>query len=148
MKNTLLVILVSFVTGGCATLQGTKYGNLVPSLPVSEQQKVAEDAASKLGTLHSPARTKLHLQHAADDTFGTAIIDALRREGFGIVLATDDTSIYEESEERLRFGYLLDASNENKAVRVVIETGNTSLSRLYEHRDESLMPTSFWMYKE
>lgn len=80
MRNALFALLVALCASGCAT---SRYGNYSAALPTYDKA-MAADTVTHLVKLYPPAQTRWNIGQQADDTYGVALITALRMRGYSV----------------------------------------------------------------
>ena len=82
------LVLVLMAASACSS---TQYGNYLTA-PPAIQQKIADDAVDHINNTYQAGKTALIVAQKADDEFGVALLDGLRKKGFavGTPAASDD----------------------------------------------------------
>ena len=149
------LIITSVV--GCANM-ATSYGNFTKN-SADIDQRLADDAAKELFALYLPASTQFHLQQSSADTFGTALVDALRSNGYAVLedhpkeKATGDTKGQVQAATAATgttnrdLRYVVDHLDSN-LYRVVISVGDQLLVRGYATDGTTVSPAGAWARKE
>ena len=143
---------------GCATPQPSSYGNFTQSVPAAMHQTLANDAVAQLAALYPPAATRLDLQQATPDAFGSLLVGSLRAKGYALLefkpgaetaasLATATaTDRAAGAGQPLR--YILDQLDAN-LYRLTLLVGNQSLTRAYlTAQNGTVHPAGAWARKE
>ena len=147
------LLLVATLASGCGG-RPEKYGNLADARSV----ELVEDAAGILKTTYPPAKTRLNLLHLyADDAFGAALLETLRREGYAIAEYAPPLrgGKYAETPVRpdgLDFAYVVDRLNGDGGTRLTLFVGSDTLSRLYSvgggPEEPTYAPMGDWARKQ
>jgi len=160
MNKRALITLVAFALGGCAST--APYGNFVPPPVTVDQHKLAGEASKQLAALWPPAKTRLELQQATPDEFGTALVADLRTAGYAVleyaaskassaattadkpveapvIEATPSTAV-------LALRYVLD--HDAGLYRLTLLVGDQSITRPYMEHNGALVPVGYWVRKE
>ncbi|MDB5890169.1 MAG: Conjugal transfer TrbH family protein [Polaromonas sp.] len=168
-KNTFLALHLAGLAGlvglaGCATPGLPAYGNFTQGAPAAMQQTLADDAVKQLAALYPPASTRLDLQQATPDAFGSRLVESLRAKGYALLefkpgaktaalpstatatatdRATDRTA---SAGKPLR--YIVDQFDAN-LYRLTVRVGDQSLTRAYAPAQSgTLRPAGAWVRKE
>jgi hypothetical protein len=153
MRTLILLALVATHLGGCASRQPPAiYGSFVNHPTPANEEVMARDVAAKIGALFPPARTRMNLQHAATDTFGTTLVAALRTKGYALSefkahRSANDAAVPGKAED-LALAYVLDQPLESNLYRITVHLNSQSVSRLYQSKDGAIAPAGFWVRKE
>ncbi len=158
---------LSFVFGIGLLLAGcvgpSPYGYLVSAtVPPQMPERLAQDTVTRMEALYSPAHTHLALTHPATDPYGMALIEALRRKGYGVMEPRVNTRTYPSTRddmpvavqpavshtEGLPFGYVVDGPFESRLYRVTVFIGSQSLSRVYRMDQHVLAQAGAWVRRE
>jgi len=153
MRKIIIVALLILALSGCATTG--QYGNFIPPTTGVDQQQLAHEAVQQLATLYPPARMRLELQQATPDTFGQALVLALRERGYAI-LEFDPTrakargmaASSSASSAGLPLRYVLDQAGDSPLYRLTLLVGNQSITRPYLVQDGIFAPAGYWVRKE
>ncbi len=153
-----LIGLVSLF--GCATPQPSGYGNFTQSVPAAMNQSLADDAVKQLAALYPPAATRLDLQQATPDAFGSLLVGSLRAKGYALLefkpgsetAASPVTATATATDRAAGAGkplrYILDQLDA-KLYRLTLLVGNQSLSRAYlAAQNGTVHPAGAWVRKE
>jgi hypothetical protein len=143
---------------GCTTPQLSTYGNFTQSAPAAMHQTVADDVVKQLVVLYPPATTRLDLQQATPDAFGSRLVESLRIRGYALLefkpgsktaASPDmgmDTNRAAGTGKPLR--YILDQFDAN-LYRLTVRVGDQSLTRAYAPaQGGTLRPAGAWVRKE
>jgi hypothetical protein len=159
-KTAFLALLLTGLVSlfGCATPERSAYGNFTESAPAAMHKTVANDAVKQLVVLYPPATTRLDLQQATPDAFGSLLVESLRAKGYALLefkpgsttAASQDTGTGTDraagAGKPLR--YILDQLDAN-LYRVTLLVGNESLTRAYLAANSgTLHPAGAWVRKE
>jgi hypothetical protein len=151
---------------GCATPELPAYGNFTQSAPAAMEQTLADDAAKQLAALYPPASTRLDLQQATPDTFGSRLVESLRAKGYALLefkpgaktaalpaTATATATATDRATDRTASAgkplrYILDQFDAN-LYRLTVRVGDQSLTRAYAPAQSgTLRPAGAWVRKE
>ena len=162
MRRRLSVLLgIGLLLAGCVS--PSPYGYLVKgTVPPQMPERLAQDTVARMEALYPPAHTRLALTHPATDPYGLALIEALRRKGYGVMesrvntrmnLSTrDDRPVAVQPavshEAGLPFGYVVDGPFEPRLYRITVFIGSQSLSRVYRMDQQVLAQAGAWVRKE
>ena len=133
-------------------------GAVLPKMP----ERLAQDTVARMEALYPPAHTRLALTHPATDPYGQALIEALRRKGYGVMdyrmhtrmipSTRDDRPVAAQPsvsrEAGLPFGYVVDGPFEPRLYRVTVYIGSQSLSRAYHMDEQAIAQAGAWVRKE
>ena len=156
-----LVIGIGLLLAGCVSPSPYGYrvnGAVPPQMP----ERLAQDTVTRLEALYPPAHTRLALTHPATDPYGLALIEALRRKGYGVmesrVTTRTNYSTRDDgpgpaepvvhTEKGIPFCYVVDGPFEPRLYRVTIFIGLQSLSRVYRLDQQVLAQAGAWVRKE
>ncbi|EHW7386064.1 conjugal transfer protein TrbH [Escherichia coli] len=162
MRKIISVIVLAASLAGCATSQ---YGSFVKSSPAVFDQKMATDTVTQLVKLYPPATTRLELQQATPDTFGIALVNNLRAQGYAVMeykpvaasatpasaTAADGKSAVQPAQSTLPgypLRYVLDQFSGTNMYRVTVLVGSQSLTRAYTAQNDTVLPAGAWVRKE
>ena len=163
MRKIISVIVLAASLAGCATSQ---YGSFVKSSPAVFDQKMATDTVTQLVKLYPPATTRLELQQATPDTFGIALVNNLRAQGYAVMEyqpvtasataasapAADGKSAAQPAAQSTLPGYplryVLDQFSGTNMYRVTVLVGSQSLTRAYTAQNDTVLPAGAWVRKE
>ncbi|HIF4305224.1 TPA: lipoprotein [Salmonella enterica subsp. enterica serovar Infantis] len=162
MRKIISVIVLAASLAGCATSQ---YGSFVKSSPAVFDQKMATDTVTQLVKLYPPATTRLELQQATPDTFGIALVNNLRAQGYAVMeykpvaasatpasaTAVDGKSAVQPAQSTLPgypLRYVLDQFSGTNMYRVTVLVGSQSLTRAYTAQNDTVLPAGAWVRKE
>lgn len=165
-KNTFLALRLASLAGlvglgslaGCATPELPAYGNFTHSAPASMEQTLADDAAKQLAALYPPASTRLDLQQATPDAFGSRLVESLRARGYALLefkpgaktaaLPATATTTDRAAGAGKPLRYILDQLDAN-LYRLTLRVGEQSLTRAYAPAQSgTLRPAGAWVRKE
>ncbi len=161
MRRLSLVLWVGLVFAGCVS--PAPYGYLVKgAVPPQMPDQLAQDTVTRMEALYPPAHTRLTLTHPVTDAYGLALIEALRRKGYGVMesrvnrratLTTrDDRPAPVEpvvnKEEGIPLRYVVDGPFEDRLYRLTVLIGNQSLSRVYRLDQQVIAQAGAWVRKE
>ena len=161
MRPLALVLWVGLLLAGCVS--PSPYGYLVSgTVPPQMPERLAQDTVTRMEDLYPPAHTRLALTHPATDPYGLALIEALRRKGYGVMESRvttrmnpstrDDMPVAVQPtvshEVGLPFGYVVDGPIEPRLYRVTVFIGSQSLSRVYRMDQQVLAQAGAWVRKE
>lgn len=161
MRRWSLVLGVGLVLAGC--LSPSPYGYLVSgTVPPQMPERLAQDTVTRMEVLYPPAQTRLALTHPATDPYGVALIEALRRKGYGVMESRANTRMNPSTRDDmpravqpavshdvgLPFGYVIDGPFEPRLYRVTVFIGSQSLSRAYRMDQHVLAQAGAWVRKE
>jgi hypothetical protein len=157
-KTAFLALLLAGLVSlfGCATPQQSTYGNFTQSAPTAMHKTVANDAVKQLVVLYPPATTRLDLQQATPDAFGSLLVESLRVKGYALLefkpgsttAASPGTGTGTAAGAGKPLRYILDQLDAN-LYRVTLLVGNQSLTRAYlAAQSGTLHPAGAWVRKE
>jgi hypothetical protein len=147
---------------GCATPERSAYGNFTQSAPAAMEQTLADDAVKQLVVLYPPATTRLDLQQATPDAFGSRLVESLRAKGYALLefkpgaktaaLPATATATDRATDRTASAGkplrYILDQFDAN-LYRLTVRVGDQSLTRAYAPAQSgTLRPAGAWVRKE
>ena len=156
-----LVIGIGLLLTGCVS--PSPYGYLVSvTVPPQMPERLAQETVARMEALYPPAHTRLALTHPATDAYGLALIEALRRKGYGVMesrvhtrttLTTRDDrptplDPVVNKKEGIPFGYVVDGPFEPRLYRVTVFIGSQSLSRVYHMDEQTIAQAGAWVRKE
>ncbi|WP_339057987.1 conjugal transfer protein TrbH [Candidatus Regiella endosymbiont of Tuberolachnus salignus] len=157
--GALLALSLQGLTG-CTSTGG--YGNYATA-PLHFNQKMAQDTAAQLVTLYLPAKTHLSLKQRIPprDTYGTALVEALRANGYSVLEYTPQKRATRSQSTRFQpsaikapvptidLRYIVDAPKSTNFYRVTVQVGTGSISRVFTLAPEGkLYPASAWIRRE
>ncbi len=112
---------------------------------------MAEDAVRQLVALHPPAKTPLKLEQTPTDSYGTALVDKLRKAGYALAFKPQPAKA--NAGERvgddwrqvpgIPLNYLLDRMGAGRYL-LQVSLGGESISRLYASADNQLSAAGYW----
>ncbi|MBX3319739.1 MAG: hypothetical protein KF890_07650 [Nitrospira sp.] len=163
MRRLSLVLWIGLglLLAGCVS--PASYGYLVNgAVPPQMPERLAQDTVARMEALYPPAHTRLALTHPATDPYGLALIEALRRKGYGVMESRVNTRAYPSTrddmpvaaqpsvsrEAGLPFGYVVDGPFEPRLYRVTVFIGSQSLSRAYHMDEQAIAQAGAWVRKE
>ena len=161
MRRLSLVLGIGLLLAGC--VGSSPYGYLVNgAVPPQMPERLAQETVTRMEALYPPAHTRLALTHSATDPYGLALIEALRRKGYGVMESrgTTGTTLTTRDdrpepvqptvsrEVGLPFGYVVDGPFESRLYRVTVFIGSQSLSRVYRMDQRVLAQAGAWVRKE
>ncbi len=162
MRRRLSVVLgIGLLLVGCVS--PSPYGYLVSgTVPPQMPERLAQDTVTRMEALYPPAHTRLTLTHPATDPYGVALIEALRRKGYGVMESRVPTRMNPSTRDDmpravqpvvshdvgLPFGYVVDGPFEPRLYRVTVFIGSQSLSRAYRMDQQVLAQAGAWVRKE
>ena len=161
MRRLSVVFGAGLLFAGCVS--PSPYGYLVNgAVPLQMAERLARDTVTRMEALYPPAHTRLALTHPATDAYGMALIEALRRKGYGVMehrvntrmnpSTRDDVPVAVQPavshKEGLPFGYVVDGPFEPRLYRITVFIGSQSLSRAYRMDDEVIAQAGAWVRKE
>ncbi len=145
-----IVALALTMLSGCGNKPGG-YGNFADVNSV----ELVEDAMSALSVNYPPAKTRVVLVHEVEDTFGSALVEAMRAAGYAVAdydppAQADKYLAAIKQPNGLAFGYLLDGKGDE--LRVSLHIGAETVSRLYQVQRSGdtaqYIPQGFWTRKQ
>lgn len=122
-------------------------------MPPAAVSGLVGDAMDVMLDAYPPAKTRLQLRREASDAFGTALVEALRANGYAVAepAKADKSGKGEQPPAGLGFDHTLALSKIDGEARLVLRVGAESLSRLYaiQETDDrlALVPQSAWSRK-
>jgi hypothetical protein len=162
MRPRLSVVLgIGLLLVGCVS--PSPYGYLVSgTVPPQMPERLAQDTVTRMEALYPPAHTRLALTHSATDPYGVALIEALRRKGYGVMESRVHTRMSPSTRDDMPravqpavshdlgvpFGYVVDGPFEPRLYRVTVFIGSQSLSRAYRMDQQVLAQAGAWVRKE
>tara|TARA_R110002073_G_scaffold257581_1_gene420359 strand:- start:795 stop:1238 length:444 start_codon:yes stop_codon:yes gene_type:complete len=147
MCERILILVLLFVLGGCAT---TQYGNYVQNDSSAHNNVMASDAAYQLLQHYPPASTRFELQHVVEDSFGVAFLEYLRGGGYAVQehqpskFATMDTT--ETDNKGIALAYILDEAS--GIYRLSLTVDKQRLTRAYTPDNGKVLPAGHWLRME
>ena len=156
-----LVLGIGLLLAGCVS--PTPYGYLgTGTVPSQMPEQLAQDTVTRMEDLYPPAHTRLAVIHPATDAYGLALIEALRRKGYGVMesRANMRTAISTRDDmprpvqpavshkAGIPFRYVVDGPFEPGLYRVTVFIGNQSLSRVYRMDQQVIAQAGAWVRKE
>ncbi len=161
MRRLSVVLGLGLLLAGC--ISPSPYGYLVTgTVPSQMPERLAQDTVTRMEALYPPAHTRLALTHPATDPYGLALIQALRRKGYGVMesrVTTRRTPSTRDdrpgpvepvvhTEEGIPFRYVVDGPFEPHLYRVTVFIGSQSLSRVYHMDEQTMAQAGAWVRKE
>ena len=113
--------------------------------------ELVRDAASALAANYPPAKTRLSLSLAAEDAFGSELVETLRANGYAVAEYVEPAGKDKylpglKKPDGLAFAYVIDDREDE--LRVSLRVGDERLSRMYrvQRSGETLqyIPQGFW----
>lgn len=132
-----IMILTAVMLSSCTTLH---YGNFTPDKPGTDGY-LAKDALLQINRLYPAARNTFCLRQRAHDAFGMALIEGLRKKGYGIKENVCPRN-------QANFFYVVDEVKPGNVYRVSLYIGPQSLTRAYSVRSRRPSPITPWSFKE
>lgn len=117
-----------------------QYGNFTVASQ-SNDVYLATDAVSQLARVYPPAKYTFRIGQKICDGFGTHLIQAMRKKGYGVIENT-------RAKKQANFFYVVDETERNHLYRVSLYVHHESLSRMYAKAHGKLTPISPWSHKE
>jgi type IV secretion system protein TrbH len=162
MRRRLAVVLgIGLLLAGC--ISPSPYGYLVTgAVPPLMPEQLAQDTVTRMEALYPPAHTRLTLTHPATDAYGLALIEALRRKGYGVMESHVTTRRTPSTREDrpgpiqpavsqkagIPLRYVVDGPFEPNLYRLTVLIGNQSLSRVYRMDEQRIAQAGAWVRKE
>ena len=162
MRRRLSVVLwVGLLLAGCVS--PALYGYLVSgTVPPQMPERLAQDTVTRMEDLYPPAHTRLAVTHPATDPYGLALIEALRRKGYGVMESRVTTRRTPSTREDMPgpiqpavshkagipLRYVVDGPFEPHLYRVTVFIGSQSLSRVYHMDQQVIAQAGAWVRKE
>ncbi len=158
--SLVLGIGLGFLLASCVS---PPYGYLINgAVPPQMPERLAQDTVTRMEALYPPAHTRLALTHPATDAYGLALMEALRRKGYGVLDYRVNTRLSPSTrndmpepvqlavnhKEGLPFGYVIDGPFEPRLYRVTVFIGSESLSRVYHIDEQVIAQAGAWVRKE
>jgi len=151
MAQILILLALAHSLAGCAA-KGA-YGNFAAAHP-GDDHHMAEDTAKQLAALFPPATTRLKLVQPADDAYGSALVEKLRKAGYAVSVGPEKTFLRQLTERESSpsdpgtdLHYVVDRIGEGH-YRVSVQVGGQTLSRLYRAANQRLAAAAYWARKE
>jgi len=147
----LFAIAVSLSVCGCVKPQ--TYGNFAKA----DSVELVQDALTVLILNYPPAKTRLNLMQAAEDAFGTGLVESLRANGYAVheyvePSIKDKYSPLTDKPDGLPFAYIIDRMGNTGEMRVTLHIGLETISRFYlvqsDDGKEIYMPNGVWVRKQ
>ena len=150
-----LIVAACFLAG-CAVPPAQHYGNFVAnSAPVSLSVRMADDTVKQLMALYPPASTRFDFKQSATDTYGVALVESLRANGYALLEFKPEGAANDlEPEapameaEGISFNYIIDAPASTNLYRLLVIVGPRTLSRAYLVQNSTIAPAGAWARKE
>lgn len=156
-----LVLSVGCLLAGCVSPAPSGYmvnGNVPPQM----LERLAQDTVTRMEDLYPPAHTRLALTHPATDSYGLALIEALRQKGYGVRESHVNTQMTSSTradmqrpiepvvnqDEGIPLRYVVDGPFEPRLYRLTVFIGSQSLSRVYRLDEQMLAHAGAWVRKE
>lgn len=152
-KSKVLTLGLALALAGCVT--SPPYGSFVKDSLVIDYP-IARDAVTKLTALYPPASTRFELKQPTPDTFGRALVNGLREQGYAILeeVAAPASATQPENNSAgamtpgLPLRYVLDQASDPTQYRLTVLVGNQSLTRPYLAQNGTVVPAGYWTRKE
>lgn len=160
-RRLTLVLWVGLALAGC--ISPAPYGYLVnEAVPSPLLVRLAQETVTRMEDLYPPAHTRLALTHPATDPYGLALIEALRRKGYGVresrVTRRTTSSTRADmqrpiepavsKDDGIPLRYVVDGPFEPNLYRLTVFIGNQSLSRVYRLDQQVIAQAGAWVRKE
>ena len=160
-RRLALVLWVGLLLAGCVS--PAPYGYLVTGpVPPQMPDQLAQDTVTRMEALYPPAHTRLAVTHPATDAYGVALIEGLRRKGYGVMESRVTTGRTPSTRDDrpapvepvvnqaagLPFRYVVDGPFEPRLYRITVFIGNQSLSRVYRMDQQVIAQAGAWVRKE
>lgn len=139
------------IVTGCATAPQSPYGSFISEAAPASTEGIASDAAQRLAATWLPAKTRIVLQHAMADEFGTAFVASLRTQGYSVReftppekaegVATGNADVSSDV-VAVPVSYVLDQAGE--FYRLKLLAGGQTLSRAYVVNQSQFAPAGAW----
>lgn len=153
-KLALLAVLLSGLAG-CMTTPTQSHspqGNYSQNADAANAKKIADDVVRKLVALYPPASTRFDLQHPTANFFGTYLLESMRAKGYAVQefdAARKAIGTGAAGTSTFNLAYLLDQGNNSDLYRVsLVINHDQSLDRVYQLKDGTIYPASYWVRKE
>jgi len=154
------VLFILAALSGCASK--SDYGNFIAQDLIANQSELAIDTAKQLERLYPPAKNHLLLQQETPDTFGKALVVALRKAGFAVQeLNPKGEKVSPESPpalrimprhpkdpKRWRLAYIVDQAGEPDLYYMTLKLNHQVLTRLYRLDDNRFIAAGDWVRKQ
>lgn len=147
-KLTIFTLIAATLAGCASGPPPALYGNFVKVAVPANDKMMAHDAAKKMAALYPPARTRINLQQATPDAFGTTLVAALRTKGYALAEIKNAQATAPHQADELAVAYVVDQPLEASLYRVTLLINSQSLSRLYQVKDGAIAPAGYWIRKE
>lgn len=152
-KIKVLTLGFALTLAGCTT--PSPYGSFVKDSLVIDYP-IARDAVTKLTVLYPPASTRFELKQPTPDTFGRALVNGLRAQGYAILEEVKAPASATHPENNsvtamapgLPLRYVLDQASDPTQYRLTVLVGNQSLTRPYLAQNGTAVPAGYWTRKE
>ena len=150
MRALTIAVLIAINLTGCASKPTPAiYGNFIPPTAAADGKMMAEDVAKKLVALYPPASTRINLQQTTTDTFGAALVSALRTKGYALAeFKSQPAADGPVKTGDIAIAYLLDQPLDPGQYRVTVYINTQSISRIYQSKDGDTAPAGYWIRKE
>jgi len=153
------VLVILAILSGCASK--SDYGNFIDKNLIAGQSELAIDTAKQLERLYPPAKNDLILRQETPDTFGKALVVALRKSGFAVQefnpkgkkVNTESPPAFSvmprhpKDPNRWRLTYIVDQAGEPDLYYVTLWLNRQSLTRLYRLDDNRFIPAGELVHK-
>ena len=152
-NSVFILMLVLLLLNGCVS---QPYGNFIQNPSTSYSKDMADDVTAQIVRLYPAANTQFNLRNVVNDSFGHALIENLRLEGFAVQEATQQSIQQQifaaphqpdiESQKGLILSYIIDQSGDLYHVKLMID--DMRLSRAFSVQGNSIHPAGLWVRKE
>lgn len=148
-------IVLSVMISGCSgqSHKAQSYGNFAQVDSVG----LVQDAMTMLTALYPPAQTRLQMVQDTSDPFGAALVENLRANGYAVLEDArpsrgDKYAEFAAKPDGAAFGYLVDRMGTDDEIRITLNIGAESVSRLYrvqEHANgPNYLPAGHWVRRQ
>ena len=146
-----LALVIGILISGCAKPQ--TYGNFAKA----ESVELVQDTLTVLLLNYPPAKTRLNLMQAAEDSFGTGLVEAMRMNGYAVheyvePSVKDKYSPLTDKPDGLPFAYIIDRMGKTGEMRVTLHIGMETIGRFYLVQSvdgmETYLPNGVWVRKQ
>lgn len=137
MMKKLLLLLLPWCLCSCAM---TQYGNFT-CIDTAKDTVIVKDAVKQVRRIKVPARTTFYIYQSTKDSFGIQLVQALRKQGFGVQENTRPKSA-------ANFAFILDRISAQNLYRLSLILGSQKLSRVYLIQQGKVIPLGQWSHKE
>jgi len=154
------VLLMLGLLSGCASTQN--YGNFLVKDLVANQSQLGIDTANELEKHYPPAKNDVLLRQDTPDTFGKALVTALRKAGFAVQefnpkgkptnpkqpLTSNIMPRHPKDPQQWRLFYIVDEAGEPNLYYVTLRLNHHALTRLYRLEDNRFIPAGDLVWKK